>query len=61
VIKTVEIIFEIINRSPDPVSAHRPDCPPALAELVHDLLAKDPDERPPEARGVVAALEAMLS
>jgi serine/threonine-protein kinase len=37
------------------------DVPPALAELLFELLAKDRDERPPSAADVVARLEPVLA
>ena len=36
-----------------------PDAPPALADLIMRLLAKDPAGRPPSARAVADALAAM--
>jgi serine/threonine protein kinase len=51
------ILDHIYDKVPEPLTALRPDCPPALARLVARLLAKDPDDRPPEARLVVTALE----
>ncbi len=45
-----------------PPSPHdvNPAVPPAAAELVLQLLAKDPDQRPPTARAAAAALGALL-
>jgi pimeloyl-ACP methyl ester carboxylesterase/tetratricopeptide (TPR) repeat protein len=39
----------------------QPDVPPALADLVHRLLIKDPELRPPSMRQVAAELEAIRS
>ncbi len=40
-----------------PVTATLPDAPPALAELIATMLAKEPDERPPTMAAVQRALE----
>ena len=58
-VTTVEILFEIMNTPAEPVLSVRPDCPPGLAKLIDELLAKDPDDRPPEAAIVVKKLEAL--
>ena len=42
-----------------PVQEVNPALPPALAELVMQLLAKDPAGRPASARAVVEALKAI--
>lgn len=57
---SLEILLEILQDEPPPIAELRPGCPPELAELVHALLAKDPDERPPGAELVVEELEALL-
>ncbi len=44
---------------PPRVRSLAPTCPPALDDLVDELLAKDPTQRPVDAHAVVAALEAM--
>ena len=51
-----EILAQIFDEDPPPVASLRPDCPPGLAALVASLLEKDPDDRPPEARVLVADL-----
>ena len=43
--------------APKPVTLHRPEVPPALANLVMSLLAKDPDQRPQSAEEVCRILE----
>jgi tetratricopeptide (TPR) repeat protein/TolB-like protein len=48
-----------LSESPPPVSSLRPDCPPALASLVTDLLRKDPADRPKSATDVLQALGAV--
>jgi eukaryotic-like serine/threonine-protein kinase len=50
------VIEEILQATPPPLSALRPDAPPALCALVHGLLAKDRDERPPTAAFVAREL-----
>jgi serine/threonine-protein kinase len=52
----MEIVNDIFETEPEPLDALRGDCPPKLAQLVAWLLQKDPDDRPPEADLVVAAL-----
>ncbi len=56
-----DVLADIYEKIPEPLGALRPDCPPGLAKLVARLLEKDPDDRPPEARLVVAALEKLLT
>ena len=46
-----------IEQPAPPLAAHRPDVPPALAELVGRMLAKAPEERPATPGDVAAALE----
>ncbi|HET9453964.1 MAG TPA: protein kinase [Gemmatimonadaceae bacterium] len=47
--------------TPDPITAHRPDTPPELAELVMDCLAKDADARPQQAADIVRVLDTVTS
>jgi TolB-like protein/tetratricopeptide (TPR) repeat protein/tRNA A-37 threonylcarbamoyl transferase component Bud32 len=42
-----------------PLAARRSDCPPALAALIAQLLAEDPEARPASAAAVVSALDAV--
>jgi serine/threonine protein kinase len=49
----------VLTEQPTPLRSLRPDCPPAVEELVHALLAKDPSARPPSARAVIARLRAL--
>lgn len=54
-------IFEQHLRSDSPdARAVAPDCPPALAQLVQRLMAKDPEQRPFNARSVQAELLQLL-
>jgi eukaryotic-like serine/threonine-protein kinase len=48
-----------LNEPPPDVGEIRPDAPPALVELLFDLLAKDPKDRPKTAREVARRLEAI--
>ena len=48
------ILYEILNRDPTPVEVHRPDVPPHLRTLIHQLLQKDPALRPESAAAVAA-------
>ncbi len=52
----LSVIVEILESPPPPLATLRPDVPPALCGLVHGLLAKDKDERPPTAAFVARAL-----
>ncbi|NUR61605.1 MAG: protein kinase [Catenulispora sp.] len=49
-----------LNETPEPPGKHRPGLPPELDRLILALLAKDPAARPPGAKEVREALEAML-
>ncbi|MEU4083104.1 serine/threonine-protein kinase [Streptomyces aureus] len=40
------LIYQHVHEKPPPVAGHRDDLPPAFADLVMRLLAKDPSERP---------------
>ncbi len=53
------IIEKIFEDEPAPLARLRPDCPRALAALVHRLLEKDPDDRPPSAAAVAERLGAL--
>ncbi|MCL2555117.1 MAG: serine/threonine protein kinase [Actinomycetia bacterium] len=48
-----------VHETPEPLEDRRPDVPPELARLVHEMLAKHPDERPANAGEVAARLRAM--
>ncbi len=45
-----------MGETPEPLATHRPDCPPALAELLARCLAKEPDARPQTAADVLRAI-----
>ncbi len=52
----LSVVHQHVTQSPPDVRAARPDVPPELARLVHDLLAKSPDDRPRDADAVAAAV-----
>jgi serine/threonine-protein kinase len=57
---TLEALYATVSAPAPSLLAARPDCPAAVAGLVHGLLEKDPFERrPPSARQLVRALEAL--
>ncbi len=50
-------LHSITFAPPPDLEALRPDCPPALVDLVYRMLAKDPSQRIPSARQVGAELD----
>ncbi|WP_051731858.1 protein kinase domain-containing protein [Kitasatospora phosalacinea] len=56
----VAVTFKHVTEYPVPVSAHRPDVPPALDAAILRLLAKHPAERPADARAAAAELLAAV-
>ncbi|MFT5357663.1 MAG: serine/threonine protein kinase, partial [Polyangiales bacterium] len=54
-------ILHHLETPPPRVRDRVPGCPPEFDELVHQLLAKDPDARPSDAHVVVARLSEMAS
>jgi serine/threonine protein kinase len=53
-----ELLAAIDAQEPVPLLDLRPDCPPALARVVERLLAKDPDDRYPNAKILLRRLGA---
>ncbi|HTI52423.1 MAG TPA: protein kinase [Planctomycetaceae bacterium] len=51
-----EVLQRHIRETPAPVSSIAFDCPPPLEALVMELLSKDPDQRPQDARSVARRL-----
>jgi hypothetical protein len=51
------VLTALATQEPVPVREINPAVPPALADLIHQLLAKSPADRPDSARQVVARLE----
>jgi serine/threonine protein kinase len=44
-----KVLLEILDKPPPLLMQYRSDCPPELAALVHRMLAKVPEDRPPSA------------
>ena len=55
----VAVLRHLEMHTPQRISIKRPDCPPAFANLVMELLAKDRDQRPATAEVVVRRLQAI--
>ncbi len=53
------ILTALATQEPPPVTSLNPQVPPALASLIHRLLAKNPADRPPSAAVVAEELLAM--
>ena len=53
---TGELLRRILEEKPTPVTAHRPDLPPALAAAVHRGLSAAPADRYPDVTAFAAAL-----
>ncbi len=56
---TMALLTSLAVDQPPPVSECNADVPPALADLVMQLLAKKPEERPPSARELLKRLKAI--
>jgi serine/threonine-protein kinase len=54
------VVHQHVTQAPPDVRTARPDVPEALARLVHELLAKSPDDRPRDAGTVAARLAGIL-
>jgi TolB-like protein/Tfp pilus assembly protein PilF len=50
-----------LKETPPPIAPRRPDCPPALAQLVERCLEKDPDRRPQSARAIIEQLDGLAT
>ncbi len=55
------ILHKHIQDEPQPVRVLNPDCPEALAKLVHEMLQKQPGDRPSSAAAVHRRLEEISS
>jgi serine/threonine protein kinase len=51
----------ILTEPPPDIADHRDDAEPELVELLLELLAKEPESRPPTAKAVARRLDAMLA
>ncbi len=56
-----KLLVAHMSEAPKPVDSLRPDCPPALASLVMQCLAKDPGSRPQSATELLRLLEVVAS
>lgn len=56
-----KVIVSHMITVPEPISSRRPDIPTALGDLVMQLLAKTPDDRPQNAADVVAVLDGIAA
>ena len=54
---TMSMLLEITSREPSALADLNPGLPPALADLVHRLLAKRPEDRPGSAKEVVQMIQ----
>jgi eukaryotic-like serine/threonine-protein kinase len=54
------VLAAVLTDEPDPVRDLNPNIPEPLAALIHQMLAKKPDERPPTAADVAKRLRAIL-
>ncbi|XZE54085.1 serine/threonine-protein kinase [Planctomycetaceae bacterium SH139] len=54
-----QVVYGLKHETPAPLDLVLPDVPEELAELVHELLEKDPKQRPPTALVVSKRLQAM--
>jgi serine/threonine-protein kinase len=55
----LSVMLKTVTEPAPPLSAARPDVPPALEALVQRMLSKSPDARPPDAATVAAELAAL--
>jgi hypothetical protein len=56
-----KLLVAHMSEMPKPVAELRPDCPPALAALVMQCLAKEPAARPASANELLARLDVVAS
>ena len=54
-----EIVQRQINEDPEPIRRLNKDVPTGLAQLVSEMMAKDPENRPKSARDLVESLESL--
>jgi TolB-like protein/tRNA A-37 threonylcarbamoyl transferase component Bud32/Tfp pilus assembly protein PilF len=55
------LIAAHLTEVPAAVATRRPDCPPAIEQMVMGCLEKDPERRPQSARDVLRALDAVTT
>jgi serine/threonine-protein kinase len=49
----MSVAIQHLNKQPPRLKERRPDLPPALCQIVHKLMAKDPEKRYPDAAAVL--------
>lgn len=54
------VAVQHLNKPPEPLENLRPDLPPALARIIHKMIAKSPDHRQQSARELVRELRPLL-
>jgi serine/threonine protein kinase len=52
----VSVFMALATKDPTPVLSIKPDCPTGLVELIHQLLHKQPEQRPRNAKAVAESL-----
>jgi serine/threonine protein kinase len=57
--RLTEVIESLKRDRPVPLEMVNPDVPEALVELIHEMLEKNPEDRPPTALAVMKRLQAM--
>ncbi len=58
--KAQAVVRRVLQEPPPDLGELRPEAPPELVELLFDLLAKRPEDRPAKAADVVVALEGIV-
>lgn len=53
------VAVQHLQKPPPPLDELRPDLPPALCQIVHTMLAKDPDDRFPDAGALLRELRVL--
>jgi tetratricopeptide (TPR) repeat protein len=54
------VAVQHLNKPPEPLENLRPDLPPALARIIHKMIAKSPDHRHQSARELIRELRPLL-
>lgn len=50
------IAMQHLNRTPEPIFEKRPDLPQTICDIVHKMMARNPDDRYPDAHALLADL-----
>ena len=56
-----EVLAKLLTESPTPLAEVRKEAPAELSALIDSMLAKDADQRPPDARAVLGGLRSAMS